>query len=175
MSEHPSMKFNSHPPNSVFIKVVTITVSRRAWPAQLYSAVSRRTVQNWEGVLGGELREREGGHSVWTRHQRIETVCSKTTEGLNLPERQLSLLRNLTRMCLTWAWVSTPARPSALNQFHIGHTENYSSDFFALCVLFFHHCNRLVCDKDINSCRLIRRGSVLRMFCWLIWLQGSGT
>lgn len=141
MSEHPSMKFNSHPPNSVFIKAVTITVSRRAWPAQLYSAVSRRTVQTGRGVGrrrndGERLREREGGHRVWTRHQRIETVCSKTTEGLNFPERQLSLLRNLTRTCLTWAWVSTPARPSALNQFHIGHTENYSSDLFALCVLF---------------------------------------
>lgn len=139
MSDRPSMKFNSQPPNSVFIKAVTITVSRQAWPAQLYSAVSIRTVQTGR-VLGEEdkrRRKREGGHSVWTRHQRIETVCSKTTEGLNLPERQLSLLRNLTRTCLTWAWFSTPARPSALNQFHIGHTENYSADLFALCVLFY--------------------------------------
>lgn len=32
------MKFNSHPPNGVFIKAVTITVSRQAWPAQLGSA-----------------------------------------------------------------------------------------------------------------------------------------
>lgn len=139
MSEHPSMKFNSHPPNSVFIKAVTITVSRRAWPAQLYSAVSRCTVQtgrgSWEEgqTMENDWEKKEGGHRVWTRHQRIETVCSKTTEGLNFPERQLSLLRNLTRTCLTWAWVSTPAWPSALNQFHIGHTENYSSDLFALC------------------------------------------
>lgn len=35
----PSMKFNSHPPNRVFfIKAFTITVSRRAWPAQLGSS-----------------------------------------------------------------------------------------------------------------------------------------
>lgn len=35
VSERPSMKFNSHPPNGVFIKAFTITASRRAQPAQL--------------------------------------------------------------------------------------------------------------------------------------------
>lgn len=92
---------------------------------------------NWEGGRTSDierLREREGGHRVWTRHQRIETVCSKTTEGLNLPERQLSLLCNLTRTCLNWAWSSTPARPSAPNQFHIGHRKNYFSELFELGV-----------------------------------------
>lgn len=58
--------------------------------------------------------------TVWTRQRRIGAVSSRTTEGLNLPKRQLSLLCNLTRMCLTWAWVSALARPGALNQLHTG-------------------------------------------------------
>lgn len=61
------MKFNSHPPNSVFIKAVTITVSRRAWPAQLYSAVSRRTVQtgrgSWEEDKRWRMTERKRGRT----------------------------------------------------------------------------------------------------------------
>lgn len=145
MSERPSMKFNSHPPNSVFIKTVTITVSRRDWPAQLNWAVRAHTVHTGVGVLGKEdewqrttlcEREGEGGHSVWTRHQRIEAVSSRATEGLNLPERQLSLLCNLTGTCLTLVWVSSSAWPSAQNQFCTGHAENYSSDLFVLCILF---------------------------------------
>ena len=138
--------------------------STRLWAYVLYK-LGRRTSDI------ERLREREGRHRVWTRHQRIETVCSKTTEGLNLPERQLSLLCNLTRTCLTWAWFSTPARPSAPNQFHIGHRENYSSDLFVWII--FHRCNRLICNNDINSCSLIIRGSVPRMFCRLIWSQGT--
>lgn len=58
------MKFNSHPPNSVFIKAVTITAGRRAArlsPAQL---CGRATVRGSRGMGGGGswgvLRKRRG-------------------------------------------------------------------------------------------------------------------
>lgn len=132
MSGRPSMKFNSHPPNGVFIKAVTITASRRARPARLGSAVWVRTVQGGRGRRRrtgdrGRLWEREREGAVWTRRRRIGAVSSRATEGLNLPKRQLSLLCNLTRTCLTCARVSTPARPGAQHQLHIGHAENYAA------------------------------------------------
>lgn len=71
------MKFNSHPPNSVFIKAVTITASRQAWPAQLGSAQLCGYILYKEGggrrALARESaarrtrdceKEGEGGHSV---------------------------------------------------------------------------------------------------------------
>lgn len=151
MSGRPSMKFNSHPPNGVFIKAVTITASRRAGPAQLGSTRLCGYILYKEGGDGEGKRVQKGGwetqrvivrkrereDTVWIRQRRIGAVSSRATEGLNLPKRQLSLLCNLTRMCLTWAWVSTPARHGAQNQLHIGHAENYAAVLFALCILFF--------------------------------------
>lgn len=70
------MKFNSHPPNGVFIKAVTITVSRRAWPAQLgspqlcgYILYKEGGDAEHKGESTGRRRrdrekEREGGYSV---------------------------------------------------------------------------------------------------------------
>lgn len=82
------MKFNSHPPNSVFIKAVTITVSRRAWPAQLYSAVNRHTVQtgrrSWEEAKDGErLRKKRGRtQSVNKASKDLRQSAAKRQRGL---------------------------------------------------------------------------------------------
>lgn len=70
MSGRPSMKFNSHPPNGVFIKAVTITVSRRAWTAQLGSA-----------QLCGYILYKEGGDRQRER-KREGTVCEQGSKGL---------------------------------------------------------------------------------------------
>lgn len=66
------MKFNSHPPNNVFIKAVTIMVSRRAWPAQLYSAVSRHTVQTRTGSWEEDKRWR-----TTEKKEREDTECEQ--------------------------------------------------------------------------------------------------
>lgn len=81
------MKFNSHPPNSVFIKAVTITVSRQAWPAQLYSAVSICTVQTGR-VLGRRTSDGE--------KEREDTVCEQGIKGL----RQSAARRQRGLICL---------------------------------------------------------------------------
>lgn len=74
VSERPSMKFNSHPPNIVFIKTVTITVSRRDWPAQLNWAVRAHTVHTGVGVLGKEDEWQRT--TLWERErERGRTQC----------------------------------------------------------------------------------------------------
>lgn len=69
MSGRPSMKFNSHPPNGVFIKAVTITASRRARPGYvLYK----------EGGDGGGGRETEGD----CEKERGRVQCERGGGGL---------------------------------------------------------------------------------------------
>lgn len=106
---------------------------------------------------------------MWTRQRRIGAVSSRATEGLNLPERQLSLLCNLTRTCLTWVWVSTPARPSAQNQFHIGHAENYATDLFVLCILLFIAVMALASIMTLTAVTLSKRCSLME-FSDIQWL-----
>lgn len=62
------MKFNSHPPNGVFIKAVTITASRRARPARLGRVgtycTRREGTEEEDGRQRATVRKREGGCSV---------------------------------------------------------------------------------------------------------------
>lgn len=106
------MKFNSHPPNGVFIKAVTITASRQARPARLGPAQLCGYVLYEEGGGQGALWREGRKESVGMKERdpermwrRTGAVSSKATEGLNLPKRQLSLLCNLTRTCSTSVWV----------------------------------------------------------------------
>lgn len=99
------MKFNSHPPNSVFIKAVTIKARRRA-AAQPGSAVwARNCTRKWRkeerksggGGIKEAARKQEGGGGGL----RQSAAGGRQTEGLNLAERRLSLLCNLSGTCLT--------------------------------------------------------------------------
>lgn len=115
------MKFNSHPPNCVFIKAFTITPRRRAWPAQPVST------QLCECVLYNQGRQRRARSRL--RRGDFEKRNTKTCavnrtardcRSQQQPKRQLSLFCNLTWTSLTWAWVGATACPTAQNQLHLG-------------------------------------------------------
>lgn len=104
------MKFNSHPPNSVFIKAVTIKARRRAARLSLAQLCGRATVRGSRGKRelgrGGikeAARKQEGGSGGGSGGGglRQSAAGGRQTEGLNLAERRLSLLCNLSGTCLT--------------------------------------------------------------------------
>lgn len=107
------MKFNSHPPNSVFIKAVTIKARRRAArlsPAQLCGRAtvrgSRGKRELGRGGIKEAARKQEGGSGGGSGGGgggglRQSAAGGRQTEGLNLAERRLSLLCNLSGTCLT--------------------------------------------------------------------------
>lgn len=86
VSGRPSMKFNSHPPNGVFIKAFTITASRRVWPAQLGSAQLCKYVLYKEGGRGQSTLGKES--AGWRTRDRVCKEnreceqCERGSEGL---------------------------------------------------------------------------------------------
>lgn len=118
-------------------------------------------------------RVRRGGFekiqrdTVWRRRRGIAAANSRATAGLNLPKRQLSLLCNLTRTCLTWAWVSAPACPTALNQLHI------RQRLLCFVCVIYHRYNHVVLGSKTGQWRKILHLCEMSVVCIYVAIQIS--